>query len=210
MLLNGAKRIFIIAPVPRKYTKTIKKMEDGEEVEELITCDYTAFRYVYVYDVSQTEGEPLPLSTSIVTGDDMAYFYEKLKNISKIPVIEETLKSSVQGYYNKKGNIIVIDKTMPENNKAATLLHEMAHSLYDDFDYKTDRDLSEVFVESIAYIVADHFGLDTSLCSFNYIIKWANGEPKKVIELGTKIQNCANEFIKQIEEYNMQELKSVA
>ena len=99
---------------------------------------------------------------------------------------------------------------MPLNDKAATLLHELAHSLYDDFDYKTDKNLSEVFVESIAYIVADHFGLDTSMCSFNYITQYANGDPKVVIDLGSKIQKCANQFIKEIEEFEIREIELVA
>ena len=86
----------------------------------------------------------------------------------------------------------------------------MAHSIYDDFDYKKDKDLSEIFVESIAYIVADHFGLDTSMCSFNYITQYANGDPKVVIDLGSKIQKCANEFINNLEKFEMQELQLAA
>ena len=41
--------------------------------------------------------------------------------------------------------------------KTAVLLHELTHGLYDDFDYTTDRNLSEVFVESVAYTVASYF-----------------------------------------------------
>ena len=100
--------------------------------------------------------------------------------------------------------------TLSQNQKASVLLHELSHALFDDFDYSENRDLSEVFVESIAFIVADHFGLDTSKCSFRYIIKWAKGEPKKVIELGNKIQKCSNKLIKDIEEFEMQELQLAA
>ena len=99
---------------------------------------------------------------------------------------------------------------MSLDDKASVLLHELTHSLYDDFDYSKDRNLSEVFVESVAYIVADHFGLDTSLCSFNYIIKWAKGDPKTVLELGSKIQTCANLFIEKLEKFEVQELELAA
>ena len=125
--------------------------------------------------------------------------------ISKYPIKETKLKEGIQGYYNYEDKYIALKKKLSANDKAAVLLHELSHAFYDDFDYKTDRDLSEIFVESIAYIVADHFGLDTSLCSFNYIIKWAKGEPKKIIELGNKIQKCANQFIKQIEKFYIKE-----
>jgi len=112
---------------------------------------------------------------------------------------------TTQGYYSDKKQIIALKKGLDINQKTAVLLHELAHGLYDDFDYKKDRNLSEVFVESIAYMVADYFGLDTSMCSFNYITDWANGDPKTVIELGTKIQKCANEFIDEIENFEIQE-----
>lgn len=209
-LTNSAKKIFIIAPIPRKYNKKVTKIKDGEEVEEVETYEYNSYRYVYVYDVSQTVGENLPLQIQSNNGQDMAFFYEKLKDFSKVPVFEENLQGGLQGYYSEKNQKIVIRNDASLNDKAATLLHELAHCLYDDFDYKTNKDLSEVFVESIAYIVADYFGLDTSMCSFNYITQYANGDPKVVIDLGTKIQKCANQFIDSIEEFELQELPLAA
>ena len=194
----------------RKYDKKTKKIVDGEEIEDTETIQYNAYRWVYVFDVSQTEGKDLPLQTHYINAEDMVDFYENLKNFSHLPVLEQELIGGTQGYYSKNEQKIVIKQNMSANDKASVLLHELAHSLYDDFDYKTDRNLSEVFVESIAYIVADHFGLDTSLCSFNYIIKWAKGEPKVVVDLGNKIQKCANEFIDKIEKFEMQELDVAA
>ena len=206
-LTEDAKKIWIVAPMPRKYNKTIKKIKDGEEIEETQIIEYNAYRYVYVYDISQTKGESIPLQSNDMNCNDMAYFYEKLKAFSNVPVFEEELFGSVKGYFNQKDNKIVVKKNLSQNDKAAVLLHEIAHSLYDDFDYSKDRDLSEVFVESVAYIVADHFGLDTSSCSFNYITKWSKGEPKVVIDLGTKIQKCANQYIEKLEKFEMQEQK---
>lgn len=209
-LTRDAKKIFIIAPIPRKYSKKVVDIVDGEEIETIKTIEYNAYRYVYVYDISQTTGEPMPMQSTKLDTNIMNDFYEKLKSFSKFPVYEEELDGSVQGYYSPTKNKIVIKKSLSIDDKASVLLHELAHGLYDDFDYKTDRNLSEVFVESIAYIVADNFGLDTSLCSFNYITKWAKGDSKTVIELGTKVQKCANQFIQELENFEMQELKSAA
>lgn len=202
---EDAKKIWIVAPMPRQHNKKVKVIENGEEIEKIETIKYNAYRYVFVYDISQTTGKAVPLQCEKINCDDMAYFYEKLKAFSNIPVFEEELSGSVKGYFNQKDNKIVIKKELSQNDKAAVLLHEIAHSLYDDFDYSKDRDLSEVFVESVAYIVADHFGLNTSSCSFNYIIKWADGEPKTVIDLGNKIQKCANQYIEKLEKFEMQE-----
>ena len=209
-LAPGAKKIFIIAPLPRKFDKITKVIEDGEELKKIETIEYNSYRYVYVYDISQTEGEPIPLQSKNINCNDMAYFYEKLKSFSNYPVLEKELSGGKKGYYSPSKEHIVIKNTLSANDKVAVLLHELSHAMYDDFDYSTDRNLSEVFVESIAYIVADYFGLDTSLCSFNYIIKWAKGDPKVVLELGSKIQKCANEFIDKIENYELQEIKLVA
>ena len=204
-LTEDAKKIWIVAPIPRHYQKKVKAIENDEEVEKIETIEYNAYRYVYVYDISQTTGEDIPLQCQEINCDDMSYFYEKLKAFSNVPVFEEDLSGSLKGYFSPNDSKIVIKKDLSQNDKAAVLLHEIAHSLYDDFDYSKDRDLSEVFVESVAYIVADHFGLDTSTCSFNYIIKWANGEPKTVIDLGSKIQKCANQYIEKLEKFEMQE-----
>lgn len=202
------KKIWIVAPIPKKYEKKVKVIENGEEIEKIETIKYNAYRYVY--DISHTTGKAIPLQSQKLNCNDMAYFYEKLKLFSKVPVIEKELSGGIQGYYSEKENIIAIKNTLSQNDKASVLLHEIAHSLYDDFDYKTDRNLSEVFVESIAYIAANHFGLDTSHCSFNYIIKWAHGDTKTVLDLGSKIQECANKFIEDLENFEIQDLELVA
>ena len=58
--------------------------------------------------------------------------------------------------------------------------------------------------------MADYFGLDTSNCSFNYVTTWADGDIKVVLELGEKIQKTANDFIKQLENYEQQGIKKSA
>ena len=209
-LTEDAKKIWIVAPIPRQYDKKVKSIEDGEEIEKIETVKYNAYRYVYVYDISHTKGETIPLQSRDINSNDMGYLYEKLISFSHIPVIEKELTGGCKGYYDEHKQEIAIKQEMSLNDKAAVLLHELTHSLYDDFDYSKDRDVSEVFVESVAYIVADHFGLDTSPCSFNYILKWAKGEPKTVLELGSKIQTCANSFIEKLEKFEMQELQLAA
>ena len=86
-LINGAKKIFIIAPIPRQYQKKVKVIENDEEIEKTEVIKYNNYRYVYVYDISQTVGEELPLQIQNNNGNDMGYFYEKLKSFSKVPVI---------------------------------------------------------------------------------------------------------------------------
>ena len=140
----------------------------------------------------------------------MKDFFEFLQSYSPYPITEQNL-SNVQGYWNSKNKQIVLKKNLSIDDKVSVLLHELTHALYDDFDYKEERNLSETFVESVAFIVADYFGLDTSMCSFNYITSWAKGDIKIVLELGNKIQKTANDFINKLEKnYQNTNLKLVS
>ena len=181
-LIEGAKRIQITAGMPAQGKTKVKKIIDGKEVEEEQTYNYIAYKQVYVYDISQTVGEPIPLQIKMLDSENMGSFFDKLKQFSKFPIYEENLYGGLKGFYSPKNKTITIDKKLSIDAKVAVLLHELTHGIYDDFDYKTDKNLSETFVESVAYIVADYFGLDNSMCSFNYITKYANGNPNILID----------------------------
>ncbi len=209
-LIKDAKRIQITAGMPAQGKTKVKKIIEGKEVEEEQTYKYIAYKQVYVYDISQTIGEPIPLQVKMLDSENMGSFFDKLKQFSKFPIYEENLYGGIKGFYRPKDKSITLDKSLSTDAKVAVLLHELTHGLYDDFDYKTDKNLSETFVESVAYIVADYFGLDNSMCSFNYITQYAKGNPKILIDLGTKIKKCASEFIKDIEEFEFQEEKLAA
>lgn len=205
-----AHPIQIIAGMPKTGKRKVKKLKDGEEVEENVTYHYTAFKTVYVYDISETIGEPIPLEKKTIDSDNMVDFYEKLKIFSKYPIIERELDGNCLGFFDSIRNEITIEKNLHTDSKVTTLLHELVHGLYDKFDYKKDKNLSEIFVESIAFIVSDYFGLDNSAFSFNYITDYSKGNPKVIVELGPKIQDCAQKLIEDIEKFEMQELELAA
>lgn len=212
-LKKGAKGIQIVYPIKRKYTTKLNNQEsilDGQEQEEEKIVEYMTYRYTYVYDISQTVGENMPLQDNKINSNNMVEFLQFLKSFSPYPIIEENLYGGTQGYWSPKYKQIVLKKELSIDDKVSVLLHELTHALYDDFNYKEDRNLSETFVESVAYIVADYFNLDTSMCSFNYITSWAEGNIETILQLGDKIQKTANQFIKQIEEYQKQNLKIIA
>ena len=202
---HGSKGIQIIYPIKRKYTTKMEGQSSlieeniEEKQEDKKTIEYMSYGYTYVYDISQTVGEPMPLEDKRLNSNKKLEFLETLRSFSPYPILEENLRTNLQGYWSKSKKHIVIEKSLSNDDKVSVLLHELTHALYDDFDYKKDRDLSETFVESVAFIVADYFGLDTSMCSFNYITGWANGDIKIVLDLGTKIQKTADAFINQLE-----------
>jgi hypothetical protein len=203
-LKKGAKGIQIIYPIKRKYTTKIDGQnsildENEEQKQEEKTIEYMSYGYTYVYDISQTVGEPMPLEDKRLNSNNKGEFFEFLKSFSPYPILENNLRTGLQGYWSTTKKHIVLEKTLSTDDKVSVLLHELTHALYDDFDYSQDRNLSEIFVESVAFIVADYFGLDTSRCSFNYITNWSDGDIKTILDLGSKIQKTADSFINQLE-----------
>ena len=201
-LKKGVHGIQIIYPIKRKYTKIIEGqdslLDDNNKEQEV---EYMTYRYTYVYDISQTVGKPLPLENNALNSDNKKEFYKFLKTFSPYKIEEEDIFGTAKGYWIEKEQKIIIKKSLSIDDKVSVLLHELTHAFYDDFDYKEDRNLSETFVESVAFIVADYFDLDTSLCSFEYIASWVGEDTKIILELGNKIQKCANSFIKKLEEF---------
>ena len=202
------QKIFILHPM---HCKVKKEENDGKE--EMI--DLLRFGWSIVYDISDTyllEGaKEIPLVDSTELNNNSSQdLYEILLQLSPVKVDIEATGNGAVGYYSESEKRIVISPTLSQDDKTATLLHEIAHSLYDDFDYSKDRDLSEIFVESVAFITADYFGLDTSKCSFSYITKWSKGDSKKLIDLGSKIQETSDKFIENIQKQLDHEINMVA
>ena len=200
-LKKGVHGIQIIYPIKRKYTKIIEGQDSLLDENKKEEIEYLMYRYTYVYDISQTVGKPLPIVNKFLNSDNKEELYDFLKAFSPYKIEEDDIFGNAKGYWFDKEQKIIIKKSLSINDKVSVLLHELTHAFYDDFNYKEDRNLSETFVESVAYIVADYFNLDTSLCSFRYITSWVDGDIKILLELGDKIQKCANSFIKKLEEF---------
>ena len=109
-LIEGAKRIQITAGMPAQGKTKVKSIIDGKEVEEEQTYNYIAYKQVYVYDISQTVGEPIPLQIKMLDSENMGSFFDKLKQFSKFPIYEENLYGGLKGFYSPKNKTITIDK----------------------------------------------------------------------------------------------------
>lgn len=209
---SNPKKIFILKLIPCK----IKKEQQNEPLEnEDETITFMKYGWTIVYDISDTyireNQKEVPLFDDIKLNTSSSQeLYNILLQISPVKVNIESTGDGSDGYYSKSENRIVLSPNQSADDMTATLLHEISHALYDDFDYSKERNLSEIFVESIAYITADYFGLDTSKCSFSYITKWSKGDTKDLLKLGTKIQDASDKLINKIEEYIKVEDRQVA
>ena len=159
------------------FSPSENKMEEKE-------VTVTRFKLGNVFDVSQTEGKELPKAIHELTGDVKDYedLYRAAKAVSMDNQVsisfEEINRESTNGYYSPDENRIVISKGLKGQEQILkTIFHEMAHSdlhrgtnaQYGDDQYRKQ----ELQAESVAYVVANHFGFDTSSYSFGYLAIWA-------------------------------------
>ena len=137
---KGEKGIKIFAPAPYKVKKEVPKLDeqgqpvkdkDGNTVTEQKEIQVPAFKIVSVFDVSQTEGEPLPsLGVEELTGDVERYqdFFKALEQTSPVPMAFEDIPGGSHGYYHLTEKRIAIQENMSELQTLKTAIHEIAHA----------------------------------------------------------------------------------
>lgn len=189
---KGEKGIKILAPCPKKFT-TKKTNEDGKEEEKEV--EYVDFRTVSVFDVSQTEGEPIPELAHQLNKDVSNFkdLFSKLEAVSPVPISFNDIDTN--GVFSSTNNCITIKNGLSEEQTIKTTIHEIAHAILHNpngEEKEADRRTKEVQAESIAYIVCDYLGIDSSDYSFGYIAGWCNGDLKLVSQNMEVIRKTAN------------------
>ncbi|OCZ50851.1 ArdC-like ssDNA-binding domain-containing protein [Dehalobacter sp. TeCB1] len=211
---RGEHGISILAPSPYKYEKSVNKIDPktkqpmndpatGELIKEKATQEGLRFVKVSVFDVSQTEGKELPSLCNELKGNSLeaSNIIRAVKRISEVPIIEDVIKGSngPKGYFDREKNLIAVRLGMSNDQTAKTLVHEYAHATVHQQPL-FDRATREVQAESIAYIVSNRFGLDTSAYTFEYVAAWSSG--RELPELRSSmdlIQKISNDIINKME-----------
>ena len=141
---KGEHGITIIAPTP--YKKKIEEMKrdpdtqapildaDGKAVMEEKEIEIPMFRPVKVFDVSQTDGKPLPQLASSLSGNVQNYdvFMEALKRSAPVPIEFEPMAAGMDGYFSSDNQRIAIRQGMSEVQTVSATVHEIAHSKLHD------------------------------------------------------------------------------
>ncbi len=219
---KGEKGIRILAPAPYKIKEERDKLDpvtgevmldkDGMPQTEEVEIKIPAFRAVSVFDVSQTDGEPIPeleAKELLSTVEGYEDFVKAVTYVAPAPIGFEDIPGDSKGYFSTEENRIAVQEGMSESQTLKTMVHETAHSMLhskevnkeDILAPSKDRNTKEVEAESIAYTVCQHFGIDTSDYSFGYIAGWSSGKDMKELKSSLDtIRRTASELITGIEE----------
>ena len=188
---KGEKGIMILAPV------VVKKRSESEDCEDEQTRVF-GYRAAYVFDQSQTDGDPLP-EFAAVQGDPQHYA-ERLKNA----IIEAGISIS----YNVKiapahglsrGGAIEVLPGLPSAEEFSVLVHEFAHERLHKGDRRAQisKTVRETEAEAVAFVVTSSIGLETSTAAADYIQIY-NGDKNTLAESLSFIQSTATEILRAI------------
>ena len=226
---KGEHGITIIAPTPFKKKIEEQKLDpdtkapildaEGKAVMEEKEIEIPMFRPVKVFDVSQTDGKPLPELASSLSGNVQNYeaFMEALRRSAPVPLSVEPMATNMDGFFSPDQQRIAIREGMSEVQTVSAAVHEIAHSKLHNYakaqeeavragdkepPKKKDRNTEEVEAESISYAVCQYYGIQTGENSFGYIANWSQGKelPELRASLET-INKTAGELINDIDRH---------
>jgi antirestriction protein ArdC len=190
---KGERGIAIFAPIVRKV-----ETHDGD-AETVVR-----FRILHVFDVAQTDGEPLPEPCKMLeAGGDQADYMRILDHAHAqgLTVDVDDIAGGANGYIRRDGQRIVIGahcfETGTQAQRIKTLAHELGHwhDLGPDESGRYERDAAEIVAESVAYVVGHALGLDTSDYSAGYVLTWADGDVDKRRDLAERIDKAARPIL---------------
>ena len=216
---KGEKGIQIIAPAPIKEVEEREKIdkdtglavlnENGEPEMERVEYVVPRFRVTTIFDVSQTDGEPIPsLEVNELTASvkDYALLTSAIEQVSPVPMRFDEIEGDAKGYYSDADKEICIQVGMGESQTIKTMIHEVAHAMLHNSDSmkqrgeEKDRLTKETEAESIAFTVCSVLGIDTSDYSFPYVASWASGkEMKELKDSMDTIRLTAADFLEKLE-----------
>ena len=216
---KGEKGIQIIAPAPIKEVEEREKIdkdtglavlnENGEPEMERVEYVVPRFRVTTVFDVSQTDGKPIPsLEVNELTASvkDYALLTAAIEQVSPVPMRFDEIEGDAKGYYSDADKEICIQVGMGESQTIKTMIHEVAHAMLHNSDFmkqngeEKDRLTKETEAESIAFTVCSALGIDTSDYSFPYVASWASGkEMKELKDSMDTIRLTAADFLEKLE-----------
>jgi len=214
---KGEKAIWIWAPI---IARKCPECGNSSSYHERSDCEYdetepdewnkglVGFRPAPVFDISQTEGEPLPELETEANGNGKELVPALLEAAVVLEVEVEIASprkwshGSAKGvcqYRLEKQPLVEVRDRENEADLAVTLVHEYAHALlHGGVDTEDERSRRELEADAVGYIVGRYFGLDTSGSAF-YLAAWKGDEPEILLDRLERISSTAQKIIDVVE-----------
>jgi len=211
---KGEQGIKILAPCPyKKFVEQEVEKPDGTKELETVLQVRQGFKLAYVFDVSQTEGRELPsYGVDRLTGDVQHYdeLCNAIKALSPVPIVLRQRMDSSEGCYNHKEQKIYINDDLSQIQTVSVMIHEVSHAILHALPVENgeivgipekDRRTREVEAESVAYVVCQHFGIETGDSSFAYVTSWSKNKELPELKASLEcISKTASQMIEGITE----------
>ncbi|MDF1596197.1 MAG: ArdC-like ssDNA-binding domain-containing protein [Acidimicrobiia bacterium] len=196
---KGERGLQILAPVIRKVTP-----DNGEEEERRVV----GFRVVHVFDIAQTDGDPLPEVPITLVEGDLPSHWEQVRGLITesgfdLQVADIERLGEANGITDWKRRDVVVRASLPGAQRFKTAVHELAHiRLHEpNSDGRPScRGIVEVEAESVAYMVCAGLGIDSAGYSLGYVASWSGGDLTKVAATANRVIGCARQVLAQIEQ----------
>lgn len=192
-VVRGAKSIKIFGYSTKRIVDVDE--ENGEETSR----SRVIYPVLSVFDVSDTEGEPLPEQpAAYLEGDDVDGLFDQLAAFITARgwdlAREDIERDGLNGYTEGTTRRIRVDAKMAPAMQVKTLLHEIGHALlhFDEGSIREHRGVIETEAESVAYAAGALLGLDTSSWSIGYVAGWAQGDVDLIRNTAANVLRAVN------------------
>jgi antirestriction protein ArdC len=199
---RGERGIAILAPCTHRHTET-----DPDTGDETTRTILRGFRPVTVFDIAQTDGDPLPTpaAPAMIEGDAPATLLENLTaqiraqgfTYQRAPLAH---RPGANGLTDYETHTVTVRSDLPHGHAAKTSAHELAHVLlHHPLAGIRSRSHAEVEAESVAYVVCHAAGLDTGAYTFPYVAAWAHGDLAVVTATADRVITGARAILDNID-----------
>jgi antirestriction protein ArdC len=195
---KGEKGLSIFAPMMRKR----EDEKTGEEKRYV-----SGFRLVSVFDVAQTDGDPLPADPAapvLLDGEAPEGLWHALAGIvfdAGYTLQRGPSERGENGFTRPEDKVVQVTEGLSDAQAAKTLIHEVAHMLLhtDDRVLTEDallhRNVAEIEAESVAHIVAEVHGLPTDAYSIPYVAGWSNGKTEVIAATADRVLRTVKQVL---------------
>ena len=197
---QGREGLAILAPCV--YRQKVDDEHDGEQRE---LRSLRGFRVAHVFDIAQTEGEPIEeldtVRPQLLEGEAPPATWDALVEVAGdagFEVIRDR-KHTENGYCDFGNKVIAVRPDVTPAQALKTLVHELAHGLLHGDGVARARELQEVEVESVAYVVCGALGLDTGDYSFAYVAGWSGGVAEQIKDTAERVIDCARHILDRLQ-----------